>query len=322
MWVKVFGTGVQDLRIGQNSKQPSCLSSLRYSDWLRDGFWISPEERQTIEPFGTRSLASNFTRHAEQRIFLTTLLFNHLPAEGWLGLEQILWSLRLYPVYFPLCTICSQTGLQLHQLQSRLPWPKVRIAALVPCLPPVNSHLTQRSLPVCCIPWNSHLLCCRDGQALSSYTMLTLSLPSALLSFVLLCGLHLAQFKGQGKVKAVAVSLALPSATLLRPVSTPASAFISPAPRSPSRHLALGTFGSCSSNYSGVNSFPGTMRRCWELACQSLQPTFCQGGGSREGGLQWYCTAVLHKHRHILYEKMKAVFLFTRIQQCPEGSHE
>lgn len=148
----------------------------------------------------------------------------------------------MYPVYFPLCTICSQTGLQLHQLQSRLPWPKVRIAALVPCLPPVNSHLTQRSLPVCCIPWNSHLLCCRDGQALSSYTMLTLSLPSALLSFDLLCGLHLAQFKGQGKVKALAVSLALPSATLLRPVSTPASAFISPAPRSPSRHPALGTF--------------------------------------------------------------------------------
>lgn len=59
-------------------------------------------------------------------------------------------------------------------------------------------------------------------QALSSYTMFTLSLPPILLSFFHLCGLHLAQFKG---FTFYCLSLALPSATLLRPVSTPASAF-------------------------------------------------------------------------------------------------
>lgn len=51
----------------------------------------------------------------------------------------------------------------------------------------------------------------------------------------------------------------------------------------------LGTLGSCSTNYSGVNSLQGMMRRCWELACQSLHPTFCPSGSSREG-LQQYCT--------------------------------
>lgn len=145
------------------------------------------------------------------------------------------------------------------------------------------------------------------------------------LYFFLLRSLHLAQFKGQGKVKVLA---------------QPCFAFSSTAQSFQHTNLRIqqkgsaepffpycfgdfwGTLGFCSINCSGVNSLQGMMRMCWELVCQSLHPTCCLSGRSREEGLQWYCTAVLHKHRHILHEKMKAVALFTRVQQYPEGSYE
>lgn len=82
-------------------------------------------------------------------------------------------------------------------------------------------------------------------QALSSYTMFTLSLPPILLSFFHLCGLHLTQFKGKSLLLAQPCFAFSNTAQTCQHTSlciSSASAFISPAPRSPSSHTALGTF--------------------------------------------------------------------------------
>lgn len=151
MWVKSFQMPVQELRIGQNSNRtlPVChpLETARG--------WETPSAFQPMSPKPSSPLGPGLwhptspvipNRGSLPGFSLLLCFFNHLPAEGWLVLEQILERLRLYPVFFPLSVpSVRRLDCSCRQLKSRLPWPKVRIAAPVPCLPPVDLHSTHRA---------------------------------------------------------------------------------------------------------------------------------------------------------------------------------
>lgn len=117
----------------------------------------------------------------------------------------------MYPIHFLSAPSVRRLDYSCCQLKSRLPWPKVRIAAPVPCLPPVDLHAAQRAhrLAVACPKFPPTATEGYSGP--SSCTLLPASWPVS--SCVPSTWLTLKAREREEKVKVLAVSLDLPPVT-------------------------------------------------------------------------------------------------------------
>lgn len=148
---------VEELRTGQSGNQtlPVCHPLKTVSGW-ETASAFQPKSPKPLSPAGSglwHPTSPVIPNGRSQPVFPLLYFFNHLPAEGWLVLEQY-WRTYACILYFFL-SIPSVRRLDYSclQLKSRLPWPKVRIAAPVPCPPPVDLHSTQRAqCPVAAFP--------------------------------------------------------------------------------------------------------------------------------------------------------------------------
>lgn len=138
------------MRIVQNSNQVLrvCHPLETVSGW-ETASAFEPKSPKPSSPVGSGlwHLTSPVIPDRRSQLGFPFLLcfFNHLPAEGWLVLEQYWITYVCIPYFFLSVPSVRRLDYSCLQLKSRLPWPKVMIAAPVPCPPPVDLHLTQRA---------------------------------------------------------------------------------------------------------------------------------------------------------------------------------
>lgn len=120
-----LGMPVQELRIVQNNHHtiPVCHPLEKVSGW-ETTFVFQLKSPKPLSPLGPGLWHPTspviLSRGSQPILSFLFCFFNHLSAEGWLVLEQILESQSLYPVFFLLCTICPQTGLQLLPVKKQI----------------------------------------------------------------------------------------------------------------------------------------------------------------------------------------------------------